>query len=173
MNTDKTIATKFKEKKLSLVKPEGETKEPQWEYVEEEVDILDQTYWEKLVWYARKPAFLKHVAEKMYDDNLEWVGEIDGVLIDKEAFLFSVPMRQPALKVYAKTNLDQVLKDIKRIQINQAKYLPDGENDQDGNWQHGFNSGCLAILREIDERHIEEEEYPDVIFEDRFPNLDT
>ena len=53
MNTDKTIATKFKEKKLSLVKPEGETKEPQWEYVEEEVDILDQTYWEKLVWYAR------------------------------------------------------------------------------------------------------------------------
>ena len=89
MNTDKTIATKFKEKKLSLVKPEGETKEPQWEYVEEEVDILDQTYWEKLVWYARKPAFLKHVAEKMYDDNLEWVGEIDGVLIDKEAFLIN------------------------------------------------------------------------------------
>ena len=143
-------------------------------------DILDQNYWCDLVWYARKPGLLKNIAEHMYNDELEWVGELDGEPIDQEAFLHALPTDdkfKKECKGYDKHDLDSILKSIKRVQVYKSDWLPDGEEgtllNSEGDWQHGFNSGCLAILREIDLRQQQKEE-PHVCFSDMsFPWLDS
>tara|TARA_R100001129_G_C5304687_1_gene243450 strand:+ start:164 stop:649 length:486 start_codon:yes stop_codon:yes gene_type:complete len=140
------------------------------------IDILDQDYWMQLVWYARKPALLKHIAEKMFNDKLEWCGELDGEPINQFAFFKSIPEDEKFKKEcrgYEGHDLECICRQLKHIQMTREEYLPDGEEGQnDGNWQHGFNSGCLAILREIDIRQ-EEELYPHVSFDRPFPNLDS
>ncbi len=137
-------------------------------------DILDEEYWCRLVWYARKPGILKSIAEHMFDDDLEWVGELDGEPVNQTAFFKGLTHDRKELRGYENHDLEAICRSIKSIQTSQPDYLPDGnKKDIDGDWQHGFNSGCLAILREIDLRQ-EKEENPDVeyAFMD-FPNLDS
>jgi hypothetical protein len=137
-------------------------------------DILDQQFWCSLVWYARKPGILKGIAEHMFDDNLEWVGELEGEPLHQTAFFKGLTHDRKELRGYENHDLEAICRSIKSIQISQSDFLPDGnKKDIDGDWQHGFNSGCLAILREIDLRQ-EKEENPDVeyAFMD-FPNLDS
>ena len=137
-------------------------------------DILDQNYWCDLVWYARKPGLLKNIAEHMYNDELEWVGELEGEPVHQTAFFKGLTHDRKELRGYENHDLEAICRSIKSIQISQSDFLPDGnKKDIDGDWQHGFNSGCLAILREIDLRQQQKEE-PHVCFSDMsFPWLDS
>ena len=68
-------------------------------------------------------------------------------------------------------DIDCVCREIKSIQLTQSDYLPDGEQ-RNADWQHGFNSGCLGILREISARQFSEEN-PDEELDYYFPDLDS
>ena len=43
----------------------------------ERKDILNVEFWERLVWYARKPSILKEIAEKQYDDEGNYTGSLN------------------------------------------------------------------------------------------------
>ena len=167
--TDKS--TKTKKPKLELVTDNeiheklltGDGNRPAID--NERKDILNVEFWERLVWYARKPSILKEIAEKQYDDE----GNYTASLNQKD--FFEVLCGMPDLVPYKNADIDCVCREIKSIQLTQSDYLPDGEQ-RNADWQHGFNSGCLGILREISARQFSEEN-PDEELDYYFPDLDS
>ena len=97
--------------------------------------------YEQLVWYARKP---------LYENQGDW------------------------LEFFADTPDDIILTCRQKMQEVETEY-PKETNDirshESGDWEHGFNSGCLAILRYISAAKSENLGIEHA--EECFPELDT